>query len=151
MANTSTEPVAEGRKFKADTTRIAILAVFACGVYGGGILTVMIAAWATVKSYHAHQGVPAMPWVAAFVLVVAGMLSVIYGFFFRPREARLSPTQVAVVYWDGNGKTMDRDKVESMDVGKSRIVLKGGGKRLVVSNMFAEWKTLREELAAWRK
>ncbi|MEO6096211.1 MAG: hypothetical protein ABIW76_11105 [Fibrobacteria bacterium] len=151
MANTSTEPVAEGRKFKADTTRIAILAIGACCVYGGGIISVMLSAYITVKAFHAHQGVPAYPWVISFILVVSGMLSVIYGFFLRPREARLSPTQVAVVFWDGNGKTMDRDKVESMDVGKSRIVLKGGGKRVVVSSMFTEWKTLRAELAAWRK
>jgi hypothetical protein len=151
MANISTEPVADGRKFKADTTRIAILAVFACGVYGSGILSVMLSAYITVKAYHAHQGVPAYPWVASFFLIISGILSVIYGFFFRPRETRLSATQVAVVYWDGNGKSMDRNEVESVDVGKYRVVLKGGGKRVVVSSMFAEWKTLREELAAWGK
>jgi hypothetical protein len=151
MANTSTEPVAEGKRFKADTTRIAVFAVFACGVYGSGILMVMYAAYLTIKAVHAGQGAPVLPWAAAFVLVVSGMLAVIYGFFFRPREARLSENQVAVVFWDGNGKVMDRSQVESMDVGRSRIVLKGAGKRLVVDRMYSGWDALRGELAAWRK
>lgn len=151
MANTSTEPVAEGKRFKADTTRIAVFAVFACGIYGGGILTVMYAAFLTIKAAHAGQSTPFLPWAAAFVLVVSGMMAVIYGFFFRPREARLSESQVAVVFWDGNGKVMDRSQVESMDVGRSRIVLKGAGKRLVVDRMYSGWDALRGELSAWRK
>lgn len=151
MANISTEPVAQGKRFKADTTRIAVFAFFACGIYGGGILTVMYAAFLTIKAAHAGQGTPLLPWVASFVLVVSGMMAVIYGFFFRPREARLSENQVAVVLWDGNGKVMDRSQVESMDVGRSRIVLKGAGKRLVVDRMYSGWDDLRAELSAWRK
>lgn len=151
MANTSTEPVADGKRFKADTTRIAVFAFLACGIYGSGIIMVMYAAYLTIKAAHAGQAVPALPWVASFVLVVSGMMAVIYGFFFRPREARLSESQVAVVFWDGNGKVMDRAQVESMEVGRSRIVLKGAGKRVVVDRMYSGWDALRGELAAWRK
>jgi hypothetical protein len=151
MANTSTEPVSDGKRFKADTTRIAVFAIFACGIYGSGIIMVMYAAFLSVRAVHAGQGLPVLPWVASFVLVVSGMLSVIYGFFFRPREARVSGTQVALVYWDGNGKVMDRAQVESLEVGASRVVLKGGGKRLVVSRMFSGFDSIRSELSAWRK
>ena len=150
MANTSTEPVAEGKRFKADTTRIAVFALFACGLYGSGICAVVYSAFITVRAFHAGQGVPVLPWIGAFVLMVSGMLAVIYGFFFRPREARLSGTQVAIVFWDGNGQVMDRVQVESMDVGSFRIVLKGGGKRLVLGRMFEGWAQLRGELAAWQ-
>ncbi len=150
MANTSTEPVAEGTRYKADTTRIAVLAIFACGVYGSGIFAVVYAAYLTVNAFHAAHSMPILPWVAAFILIVSGMLSVVYGFFFRPREARVSKNQIALVFWDGNGKVMDRSQVESIEVSSSRIVIKGGGKRLVVGKMFSEWKKLSGELAAWR-
>ncbi|MDB5104943.1 MAG: hypothetical protein JWP91_2632 [Fibrobacteres bacterium] len=149
MANTSDEPVYEGKRFKADPVRIAIVAVTACGIYGSGIIMVVYAAYLTIRAVHAGQSAPVLPWAVAFVLVVSGMLGVIYGFFFRPREARLSENQIALVFWDGNGKVMDRDKVESVDVGASRIVLKSGGKRMVVGKMFSEWKALRGELGAW--
>lgn len=151
MANTSTEPVAHGKRFKADPLRIAVMAVFACGIYGSGIAAVFWASYSTINAFHAQQGVPVFPWMVAFVLVVSGMLLVIYGFFFRPREARLSENQVAVVYWDGNGKVMDRKNVESMRVGRSRIVLKGGGKRLVVDSMFSDWPALKRELGGWKQ
>ncbi|HKP98024.1 MAG TPA: hypothetical protein VJ385_19990 [Fibrobacteria bacterium] len=150
MANTSDEPVADGKRFKADPLRIAVFAVLACGVYGAGILAVMFAAFSTVKAVHASQGIPVLPWAAAFVLVVSGMLSVIYGFFFRPRECRLSGEQVAIVYWDGNGKVMSRNQLESITVGRSRIVLVGGGKRLVVGRIYSGWKQLSGELGAWK-
>jgi hypothetical protein len=150
MANTAEEPVADGRRFKADPKRIFILAIMACGVYGAGILAVMTAAYQTVKAVHASLPVPVFPWVVAFVLVVSGMLSVIYGFFFRPRECRLNESQVAVVFWDGNGKWIDRKQVETLDVGRSRIVLSGGGKRVVVNRIFSDWKTIRGQLSAWK-
>ena len=150
MANTSDEPVFEGRRFPADTLRIAVFGVFACGVYGAGFGMVVYAAFLSVRAVHAGQSAPVLPWAAAFVLVVSGMLAVIYGFFFRPREARLSERQVALVFWDGNGKVMDRDQVETVEVRPSRIVLKGGGKRIVVNKMFSDWKRLSGELGAWR-
>jgi hypothetical protein len=149
MANTSEEPVADGKRFKADSLRITVLAVAACGVYGAGILTVMLAAYFTVKAAHASAPVPVLPWVAAFVLVVSGMLSIIYGFFFRPRELRLSEDQVALVYWDGNGKKMHRNQVETVRAGSARIVLRGGGKTLVVGRIFRDWDRIRAELGAW--
>jgi hypothetical protein len=150
MANTSDEPVADGKRFKADPLRIAIFAFMACGIYGGGILMVMYAAFATVKAVHAAQSIPVLPWVAAFVLVVSGMLSVIYGFFFRPREVRLNGEQVAVVYWDGNGRVMSRNQLDSISVGRSRIILTGGGKRVVVGRIYSGWKQLSGELGTWK-
>ncbi|MEO7424851.1 MAG: hypothetical protein ABI036_06670 [Fibrobacteria bacterium] len=149
MANTSDEPVADGKRFKADPTRMAVFALFACGVYGAGILTVVLAAFASIKAVHAGLPLPVLPWVAAFILVVGGMLSVIYGFFFRPRECRLSGGEVAVVYWDGNGKTMERRQVESVAVERSRIVLHGGGKTLIIRRIYSDWRALSEGLAAW--
>jgi hypothetical protein len=149
MANTSDEPVADGRRFKADPTRMAVFALLACGVYGAGILTVVLAAWATIKAVHAGLPIPVLPWIAAFILVVSGMLSVIYGFFFRPRECRLSGRQVAVVYWDGNGKLMERDQVESVEVGRSRIVLNGGGRKLIVRRIYSDWRELSGSLGSW--
>jgi hypothetical protein len=79
------------------------------------------------------------------------MLAVIYGFFFRPRELRLSETQVALVNWDGNGKKMRRDQVQTVETGRRRIVLRGEGKSLVVPGIFRDWDKIREELSAWGK
>lgn len=150
MANTSEEPVSDGKRFKADPLHIAAFALFTGAVYGSGILTVIYAAYLTIQAVHASRGIPVLPWIAAFTLVVSGIMSVVYGFFFRPRECRLNGSQVAVVYWDGNGKVMSRDQLESIDVGKSRIVLTGGGKRVVVARIYSGWKQLREELRSWK-
>jgi hypothetical protein len=145
----SHEPVPDGRRFGADPLRIALFAMFACGVYGGGIAAVVWAAFLTMSSMRAGTGLPVLPWALAFVLVVSGMLAVIYGFFFRPRECRFDGSRIGLVYWDGNGKVMEKGAVESMEMGASRIVLRGGGKKLVVGSMFSDWKSLRGELAAW--
>lgn len=144
------EPVPDGKRFKADSMRIAIFALFACGVYGGGIAAVVWAAYVTMNAMRSSDSLPVLPWVAAFVFVVSGMLTVVYGFFFRPRECRISENQVGLVFWDGTGKVMDRRKLDSVEVSRSRIVLRGEGKRLVVGSMFADWKILRAQLAAWK-
>lgn len=149
MANTAEEPVADGKRYKIDSFRVTVLAIVACGVYGSGILMVMWSAWKSVQAAHASLPIPVLPWVCSFVLVVSGMLSVIYGFFFRPRELRISDTQVAVVYWDGNGKKMDRSQVESVAAGRSRIVLKGKGRKLVVGRIFLGWNLILAELGSW--
>lgn len=149
MANTSEEPVADGKRFKADPLRITVLALVACGVYGSGILMVMWSAWKTVQAGHAGLPMPLLPWVASFILVVSGMLTVIYGFFFRPRELRLSDTQIAVVYWDGNGKKMDRSQVETVSAGRGGIVLKSKVSKLVVGRMFSGWDRIAAELGTW--
>lgn len=149
MANTAEEPVADGKCYKIDSLRVTVLAVIACGLYASGILMVMWSAWKTVQSAHASLPIPVLPWVYSFVLVVSGMLSIIYGFFFRPRELRISDTQVAVVYWDGNGKKMDRSQVESVAAGRGRIVLKGKGKKLVVGKIYMEWDRITAELGSW--
>ncbi len=149
MANTSEEPVADGKRFKAATLRIVILAVAASGVYGSGILMVMWAANLTIKAAHASAPISPLPWVIALILVVGGMLSVIYGFFFRPRELRVSEEQVALVYWDGNGKKINRSQVRSVDTGPTRIVLRGPDKTLVVGRIFENWDSIKAELSAW--
>lgn len=149
MANTSEEPVADGKRFKPDAYRITILAIIASGIYGSGILVAMWAANLSIKAAHAGAPIALWPWFLALGFVVAGILSVIYGFFFRPRELRLSETQVAVVYWDGNGKKIRRDQVRQVDAGRRRIVLRGPDKTLVVTRIFRDWDRIRAELAQW--
>ena len=149
MSNTQLEPIPEGKRFPADPTRIVLFGLFACSVYGSGIGMVVYAAYLTNKAVHAGNGMPIGPWLAALILVVSGMLSVIYGFFFRPRELRLTENQVAKVYWDGNGKVLDRKQVESVEAAPTRIVLRSAGKRFVVDRMFSKWPQLRGELGAW--
>jgi hypothetical protein len=149
MANTSEEPVADGKRFKLDSFRITVLAILASGIYGTGIIAAMWAAHASVVAAHSDRSIPALPWVIAFVFVVGGMLMVIYGFFFRPRELRVSATQVALVNWDGNGKKMRRDEVRTVEIGPRRILLRGTGKTLVVPGIFRDWERIREELSAW--
>jgi hypothetical protein len=151
MANTSEEPVADGRRYKASSFRITLLAVAASGVYGAGILMVMWAARLSVAAAHDTRPIPVLPWAVAFALVVGGMLAVIYGFFFRPRELRISGDQVALVYWDGNGKKMRRDQVEEVKARPGSIVLRGPGKRLVIGRIFNDWDRIKTELAGWEK
>jgi hypothetical protein len=149
MANTSEEPVADGKRFKLDSFRITVMAVFASGIYGTGIIAAMWAAHLTVVAAHSERPIPVWPWVLAFAFVVGGMLMVIYGFFFRPRELRVSATQVALVNWDGNGKKIRRDEVRTVEAGPRRILLRGPGKTLVVPGIFRDWERIREELSAW--
>lgn len=151
MANTSEEPVADGERFKPDPIRIAVLAVIASGIYGSGILVAMWAANLSVKAAHAGEPIPIWPWALAFGFVVVGILSVIYGFFFRPRELRLSGSQVAVVFWDGNGKKIRRDQVSQVETAGRRIVLRGPEKTLVIAGIFRDWDRIKSELAAWGK
>jgi hypothetical protein len=151
MANTSEEPVADGKRFKPDPLRITILAVVASGIYGSGILVAMWAANLTIKAAHAGQPIPVWPWAIAFAFVVVGILSVIYGFFFRPRELRLSDTQAAVVFWDGNGKKISRDQVSQVETGGRRIVLRGPEKTLVIAKIFRDWDRIKTELSGWAK
>jgi hypothetical protein len=151
MANTSEEPVADGKRFKPDTLRIVILALFAGGIYGSGVLEAMWAANLSIKAAHAGQPIPVWPWALAFAIVIAGILSVIYGFFFRPRELRLSESQVAVVYWDGNGKKIRRDQVTRVESGGRRIVLRGPEKTLVIARIFRDWDRIKSELDGWGK
>lgn len=151
MANTSEEPVADGKRFKPDAFRITILAIVASGIYGSGVLVAMWAANLSIKAAHAGTPIAVWPWFLALGFVVGGILSVIYGFFFRPRELRLSETQVAVVYWDGNGKKISRDQVRQVDAGRRRIVLRGPEKTLVVNRIFRDWERIKAELAQWAK
>ena len=149
MANTSEEPVSDGERFKPDSSRITALAILSSGTYGTGIITVMWSAHLSVVAAHSSRSIPVWPWAISFILVVGGMLSVIYGFFFRPRELRVSDSQVAVVYWDGNGKKIRREEVRTVEAGRSRIVLRGAEKTLVVPGIFRDWDRIRRELSVW--
>lgn len=151
MANTSEEPVADGERFKADSFRITVLAAIASGVYGTGIVLAIWAANITVKAAHAGTPIAVWPWAIAFILVVSGMLAVIYGFFFRPRELRLSGDQAALVHWDGNGKKIGRAQVREVETGRNRIVLRGPEKTLVIPRIFRDWERISSQLEAWRK
>ncbi len=149
MPNPTVAPAPDARRYKLDTTRITILAVLASAVYGAGIIMAMWAARLTVAAAHASRPIPVGPWAVAFVFVVGGMLAVIYGFFFRPRELRVNGTQAALVYWDGNGKKIGRDQVRKVEAGTRRIVLSGPDKTLVIGRIFRDWEAIRAEFASW--
>lgn len=149
MRYPASNPIPEGHRFPAENLRIVRMALMVSVVYGGGILTAFWAGYLTKEAIRTGSGLPVLPWSLAFLGVIAGMLSVIYGFFFRPREVRLTEEKVSLLIWDGSGKSMRRDELESAEAGPSRVVLKGGGKTLVVDRRFAPWKTLREEMVKW--
>jgi hypothetical protein len=132
-----------------DSFRIVLLAMLAAGIYGAGILAAIWAGRLTVHAAHASRSIPGWPWAITFVLVVGGMLTVIYGFFFRPRELRLAADRMALVLWDGNGKSIRRDEVRKVEAGPWRIVLRGEGRTLVVRRIFRDWDAIRAELEGW--
>jgi hypothetical protein len=149
MTSPPSNPVPTGRRFPADKQRIVILGMGIAAVYGAGILAAVWAAFLTSQAVHAGGGIPVSPWALAIFLVLAGMLAVIYGFFFRPREVRLDEYQVSILLWDGSGKTLSRHQLESIDTTDTNVILRGAGRTLVVDRMFADWKVLREALVAW--
>ena len=126
-----------------------LLGIAVGAVYGSGILMAVWAAMLTSRSMQARGGLPYLPWTVAFVLVLLGMLFLIYGFFFRPRRVHLTEHAITLVIWDGSGKSLSRDQVESVQADDKRVVLRGAGKTLVVDRMFGPWEKLRAELVAW--
>jgi hypothetical protein len=149
MKITESEISPEARRFRPDPIRMIILGLAVCSIYGGGILAAVRAGSETVRVAHAGGEVPLLPWILAFIFVVSGMFAVIYAFFFRPREVRITDSLVAVLWWDGNGKAMRREEVEKVKVSGRKIVLKGGGETLTIPPIFLNAKALGEELMGW--
>lgn len=144
-----TEFPAGARVFPASPIRIILLAAVVVAIYGGGITAAVWAGYETVEAAHSGGGIPVFAWCCAFFLIISGMLSVVYAFFFRPRDARLTDKEVAVFWWHGNGIGMRRDQVESVEVSGSKIKLRGGGETVVIPPIFSNGKALAEELKRW--
>jgi hypothetical protein len=139
-----------GRRFGLEPVRLVLVFMGVAAVYGFGIVSAGFAASRTVRDMRAgvadiHVGW----WLLAFGLVVCGILSIVYAVFFRPRELRVSEDEVRIVGWDGKGPAIARKQLESIHAGSRRVVLLGGGKRLVIGRMFAPWDEVRGELVAW--
>lgn len=151
MKISESEIAADARRFKPSVIRMALLGMVVCGIYGGGILSAVWAGHTTVEVAHSGGEIPILPWALAFVFVISGMLSVIYAFFFRPREVRLTDSAVAILWWDGNGKVMERSQVETVVVSGAKIMLRGGGETLVIPPIFFNANQLGDELKTWAK
>jgi hypothetical protein len=137
-------------KFTTEPKRTILLALCISGLYGVGIVSAAIAAKITIDASHAGQtAVPYIPWAFAYVSIIAGMLSVVYGFFFRPRALSIKPDRVAFLKWDGEGKRMAKGELKGFEASAHRIVLKSDTKTLVIGKMFADWEKLRKALETW--
>jgi hypothetical protein len=149
MKITESEIAPDARRFLPSPIRMAILGLVVVAIYGGGILSAVWAGHMTVKVTHSGGELPILPWLSAFLFVITGMLSVIYAFFFRPREVRLTDSAVAMLWWDGNGKVMKREAIESVRISGSKITLTGGGETLTIPPIFLNAKVLGERLKTW--
>ena len=149
MKITESEIAPDAKRFLLSPIRTALLGLVVVAIYGGGILSAVWAGQLTVKVTHSGGELPILPWLSAFLFVITGMLSVIYAFFFRPREVRLTDTAVAMLWWDGNGKTMKREVIETVRVSGSKITLTGGGETLIIPPIFLNAKVLGEQLKSW--
>ncbi len=139
-----------GKRFPVNTLSLVPLGLLVIAVYGGGIAAAGWAASLTAKAMRGEGGeIPYGPWALAFALIILGMLSVIYLIFFRPREVRVSEDEVKLALWDGSGKAVTRAQLEDCEAGASRIVLRGGGKRMVIDNRYQPWEDLRKTVEAW--
>jgi hypothetical protein len=139
-----------GRRYGLDSTRLVLGFTVIAGIYALGILAAGWAAALTAKVMHGGgDAIPYTQWGLAFALVIAGILAVIYGVFFRPRELRVSDDEVKVVIWDGSGKSIPRAKLESCQAKGNRLVLRGGGTTLVIDKTFAPWDEVRAAVESW--
>ncbi len=149
MKITATEIPPSAQKYPASPIRIVILACIVTAIYGGGILMAVRAGYATIASAHAGGPIPYFEWSLAFFFVILGMLSVIYAFFFRPREARLSEDLIALVWWDGSCKALSRSEVVRVDCKGSKIRIEGKDLTLNIPNIFSNQNILAEKLKTW--
>src|SRR5688500_3920839 len=104
------------QKFLPETKRTVLLALGVGALYGVGIVSAAVAAKITIDATHAGQAdMPYIPWAFAYVFIISGMLAVVYGFFFRPRALSITPERVALLKWDGEGKSMRKDELEGIE------------------------------------
>jgi hypothetical protein len=141
-----------GRRFGVEPVRLVRVFLGIAAIYAAGIGMAGWAAALTAKVMHSGgDALPYAQWLGAFVIIIAGFLAVVYGIFFRPRELRVSEDEVKLVLWDGSGKFMKRVQLESFDATPSRLVLRGGGKTLVVGKMFEPWNEVRAAVENWAR
>lgn len=149
MKITESEIAPDAKRFLLNPIRMILLGLVVVAIYGGGIVSAVWAGQLTVKVAHSGGELPILPWLSAFGFVILGMLSVVYAFFFRPREVRLSDSVVALLWWDGTGKAIKREQVETVKVSGAKIVLSGGGETLTIPPIFSDAKGLSERLKTW--
>lgn len=138
-------------RFGLDPFRLIGLALVVIGVYGAGIVAGGWAGHASLAAARAGQSIPATPWVIAFAFVILGMLGVVYGFFLRPRALEINEEEVALINWDGKGRSLRRDDLVSIEAAAARIVLKGRNGDLIIPRLFHGWDALRSRLQAWAR
>lgn len=137
------------RRFAAGSGRIALLGLGTALLYGLGLGSGGWAAHLSLQAVRAGGDVAVLPWLFAFVFMVSGMLAVVYGFFFRPRAVEVTDEEVALVKWDGKGKSLRRDQVAAVDASNSAIVLTGPEGTLRIGRIFEDWQGIRDILQAW--
>lgn len=137
------------RRYSAGAGRIALFGLGTSLLYGLGLGSGGWAAHLSLQAVRAGREVAVVPWILAFVFMVSGMLAVVYGFFFRPRAVEVSDDEVALVKWDGKGKSLRRDQVASVKASGSSIVLSGPAGSLRIGRIYEDWQGMRESLQAW--
>lgn len=147
--NQPSQILAGGRRYPASSSRILLLAIGILFLYAAGLGSGGWAATLSLAEVRAGREVPVLPWLAALVFMVSGMLSVVYGFFFRPRAVEVNDEEVAFVKWDGKAKSLRRDEVKAVRESGGRLILEGEGKSLVIRSHFEGWDALQADLARW--
>jgi hypothetical protein len=141
--------LATSRRHPAAASRIALLAFGICLLYGVGLAAGGYAAHLSLEAVRSSRGIPVLPWIVAFAGMVSGMLSVVYGFFFRPRAVEINSEEVAIVRWDGKGPSIRRDEIVSVEAGTSRITLRAPNRTISLAPIYSDWDGLRAALLAW--
>lgn len=145
-----TPPILENAsRFPADPYRIVRLALGIILLWGSGLAVGGWSANLALEAAHAGRTIPWAPWLLTFSLIVSGMLSVVYGVFFRPRAVEINDFEVALIRWDGKWKSIRRDDVKSVDASRSRVILNGGNSRVEIGRMFTGWEKLKQGLLEW--
>lgn len=138
-----------GRRFPLDPYRILLLALGVALLWGLGLAAGGWSATLSLEAARAGRSIPWAPWLAACALVVSGMLAVVYGFFFRPRAVEIGEEEVALIMWDGKGKSRRRGEVKRVEVRGSRIVLRGEGGDMAIPGIFLDTDELAGMLRLW--
>lgn len=142
-----TPPILEkATQFPADPFRTVLLGLGIALLWGSGLVVGGWSANLGLAAAHAGRAIPWAPWLLAFLLVVSGMLSVVYGVFFRARAVEINEEEVALIRWDGKGKSIRRDEIKSVEAGRSRIILHGADSRMEIGRIFTGWENLKKTL-----
>lgn len=145
----ATEFPAQAKSHTLAPGRLFLLAIMVVAIYGGGILMAVWAGSQTVTAAHNGGDIPVFAWSCAFILIISGMLAVVYAFFFRPREARITDEEVALFWWDGSGKGLKRSEVKKIEKKFGKIVVSSETEKLTIPSIFVELESLEKKIAAW--